>query len=48
MRYFAGLSRQLGVKTSVAFNYTYSDRDSERLDDDYTENRVNLYFTFDL
>jgi hypothetical protein len=48
MRYFAGLSRQLGVKTSVAFNYTYSDRDSERLDDDYTENRVNLYFTFNL
>ena len=48
MRYYLGLSRQLGVNTSLSFNYQYSDRDSERVDDDYTENRVSLYLTFTL
>ena len=48
MRYNLGLNRQLGVNTSVALNYSYSDRDSERPEDDYTENRVYLNFTFNL
>jgi uncharacterized protein (PEP-CTERM system associated) len=48
MRYYLGLSRQLGLRTSMSFNYQYSDRDSERVDDDYTENRVSLNMTFTL
>ena len=48
MRYHVGLDRELGPRTTLSFYYEYSDRDSERVDDDYTENRVNLYLTFTL
>ncbi len=48
MRYYVGLNRQLGVNTNLSLYYSYNDRDSERLDDDYTENRVFLNLTFDL
>lgn len=47
-RWFMGLNRQLGVRTSVSVNYTHSKRDSDRLLDDYTENRVYVNFLFTL
>lgn len=48
MRYQLGATRQLGLHSSVALNYTHSQRDSDRPSDDYTENRlyVNFMFTF--
>lgn len=48
LRYVLGLNRQLGVRTSVSVNYTHSKRDSDRLLDDYTENRVYVNFLFTL
>ncbi len=48
LRYNVGLSRQLGVHSSVALNYSRSGRDSDRPLDDYTENRVYLNFMFTL
>ncbi len=48
MRYYVGFNRQLGVNTNLSLYYSYNDRDSERLDDDYTENRVFLNLTFNL
>lgn len=47
-RWIVGLTRQLGVRTSVSMNYTHSKRDSDRLLDDYTENRVYVNFLFAL
>ena len=46
MIYDLGLNRRLGANTNLSFTYSYSDRDSERPDDDYTENRVFLNLTF--
>jgi len=37
-----GIDRQLGSNTHLRFSYTYSQRDSNRPDDDYTENRFAL------
>ena len=48
LRYSVGLSRQLGVHSSVALNYSHSERDSDRPLDDYTENRVYVNFMFTL
>lgn len=47
-RYLLGFSQQLGARTSMAFNYTHSRRDSDRVLDDYTENRVYVNFMFTL
>ena len=48
MYYDLGITRKLGVKTNLSFWYTYSDRKSDRPDDDYTENRAFLNLTFEL
>ena len=37
-----GVSRPLGNNTSLRFSYTYSKRDSNKPNDNYTENRVAL------
>jgi uncharacterized protein (PEP-CTERM system associated) len=48
LRYFLGLNRQLGARTSMAVNYSYAERDSQRPDDDFEENRIYVNFTFTL
>ena len=43
-RFNMGLSRPLGSKSNVSLRYTYTDRDSDLLDDGYEENRVILNY----
>lgn len=43
-----GLSRQLGENTDVELRYSYSERDSDRLNDTYDENRISLQFSLAL
>lgn len=46
-RYSLGLTQKLGPSTNLSFNYTFSQRDSDRADDDYDENRINLSIRHD-
>jgi len=48
MRYYLGLSKEVGPRTSLGFNYSYSDRNSQTPDDSYKENRVYLNVTYNL
>ena len=41
-RYYIGLSKKLGPKTSMTMNYSHNDRRSDLNDDEYRENRVTL------
>lgn len=41
-RYYLGLSRKLGTKTSMTMNVSHNDRRSDVSDDEYRENRVTL------
>ncbi len=41
-RYYVGLSKKLGTKTSMTMNYSHNDRRSDLSDDEYRENRVTL------
>jgi len=41
-----GLDRRMGNNASLGFNYSNAERSSDRPDDDYTENRLSLSFTF--
>jgi len=42
----AGLSHTLGSRSSISVNYSYTERDSDRIDDDYEENRVAVSLDF--
>lgn len=42
------LRRKLGARTAVSIAYSYGERDSDRVNDDYKENRVSLNFSIDL
>ena len=42
------LRRKLGTRTAVSIAYSYGERDSDRVNDDYKENRVSLNFSIDL
>jgi uncharacterized protein (PEP-CTERM system associated) len=48
LRFYLSLRRKLGVRSSVTIDYSFSDRDSDRIDDDYKENRISLNFSIDL
>ena len=48
MRFHLSLKRKIGTKTSVTLAYSHADRDSDRIDDDYKENRLSLIFSIDL
>jgi len=41
-----GLSHKLGSKSSISVNYSHTERDSDRIDDDYEENRVIVSLDF--
>ena len=43
-----GLTRQLGPNTDLELRYSYSDRDSDRANDTYDENRISLQFSIAL
>ena len=47
-RFYLSLKRKIGVRTSVSISYDRGDRDSDRVNDDYKENRVSLNFSIDL
>ena len=42
------LRRKLGARTAVSIAYSRGERDSDRVNDDYKENRVSLNFSIDL
>jgi uncharacterized protein (PEP-CTERM system associated) len=48
MRFYLSLKRKIGTRTSVTLAYSLADRDSDRIDDDYKENRLSLTFSIDL
>jgi len=48
LRFYVSLKRKLGTRTAVTIDYSFSDRDSERVDDNYKENRISLNFSIDL
>ena len=48
MRFHLSLKRKIGTKTSVTLAYSHADRDSDRIDNDYKENRLSLTFSIDL
>lgn len=41
-RYSLGLTQKIGPNTNLSCNYTFSQRDSDLIDDDYDENKINL------
>ena len=47
-RFFLSLKRKIGTRTSVSISYDRADRDSDRANDDYKENRISLSFSIDL
>ena len=47
-RFYLSLKRKIGTRTSVTLAYSLADRDSDRIDDDYKENRLSLTFSIDL
>lgn len=47
-RFFVSLKRKIGTRTSVSVAYSFAERDSDRVDDDYKENRLSLNFSIDL
>lgn len=47
-QWYLSLRRQLGVRTAVSLAYSHGDRDSDRINDDYKENRISLNFSIDL
>ncbi len=44
----AGINRQLGQKTNLRFNYSFTDRSSNQAGQDYQENRLSLTLTHTL
>ena len=48
MRFHLSLKRKIGTKTSVTLAFSHADRNSDRIDDDYKENRLSLTFSIDL
>ena len=48
MRVYLSLKRKIGARTSIALAYSFADRSSDRIDDDYKENRLSLNFSIDL
>ena len=48
MRFYLSLKRKIGTRTSVTLAYSLGDRDSDRINDDYKENRISLNFSIDL
>lgn len=46
--YVIGMNRRLTAESSWRLAYTYSDRDSDREDDSYKENRINLSIRVDM
>lgn len=48
MRFYLSLKRKLGTRTSVTLAYSLADRDSDRINDDYKENRISLNFSIEL
>ena len=47
-RFYLSLKRKIGTRTSVSISYDRADRDSDRINDDYKENRISLSFSIDL
>lgn len=47
-RFFVSLKRKIGTRTSVSVAYSFAERDSDRVNDDYKENRLSLNFSIDL
>lgn len=47
-QWYLNLRRKLGTRTAVSISYSYAERDSDRINDDYKENRISLNFSIDL
>ncbi|MBL4568007.1 MAG: TIGR03016 family PEP-CTERM system-associated outer membrane protein [Porticoccus sp.] len=47
-QWYLSLRRELGARTAVSISYSYGERDSDRINDDYKENRISLNFSIDL
>lgn len=43
-RAMAGLSRELGADSNMSLNYEYSERESDRTNDDFRQTRISLTF----
>lgn len=40
--YTLSLTKRLGERTNISLDYNHADRDSDRIDDDYVENRISV------